>query len=159
MPVKLRIPGTACPMTELRGDEPCSGKPARAPPVGIRHPHGPVVGPPAHETRLALQPGERLLHGPLTRLDDRLLHQRIAQGVHHRHRLRHRERQIEARNPPPHHPQLVPVGGERRPRSEAGEDGLQILAAHLPRQAEAADGVADPPPGDLTLPRVVVLQP
>ena len=39
-----------------------------------------------------------------------LLHQRVAEGVDDRHRLRHRERQIEPRHPPPQRPQLAPFG-------------------------------------------------
>ena len=88
-----------------------------------------------------------------------MLDQRITERVQHRHRLRHRERQIKPGHPPRMRRQLHAV--RRRPdvRRQPGQDGTQIGRRDLTRQSEPGDPATHPDARCLTRTRVVLLQP
>ena len=157
--VELRVAGPAGAVPEPGGDEPAAGQATGAEPGRGAAVCGPVVRPATHEAGLSFQPADRFVDRRVEGFDDLTTHQRVAQRVQHRHRLRRRERQVEPRHPPLPGLQAVTVRCLAGARIQPSEDRPQVLTRHRARQPQGPDGVADPPSGQLAAARVVVVEP
>ena len=138
---------------------PAAGQPAGPEPSLAPARRGPVVGAATHEARLPLQPRQRRLDRSVGCLDDLTAHQRITQRVQHRHPLRGREREIEARHPAASTSATAPRSGSARcPGAARPAPPAARRRRRHRRRARARRGRAQPPARRLAPPRVVVVQ-
>ena len=155
--VELRVTGAARAMPEPRRDEPGAVKSTGTPLLERCRLRSSVVRPAPHETRLALQPRQRIVDSCVDGVGDLRAYERVRERVHHRHRLRCRERQIEPWDPPLERTDLRPIRRQARPRNKPRQDGSKVVAGHRVGQIQDVGAGTEPPTRRLTGAGVVVV--
>ena len=144
VPVQVRIASPRCPMPVGGADEATRHHPSRAPRLTPRVAVLGLVRSPPHEARLALEPRQRLAERRVARGDDQMLYPPVGERVGDRHRLRHRERQVEPRHPSRMSAQRRPVRRQPGAGREPGEHRTKVSRLDLADQPERLDRRCQP---------------